>query len=68
MQESQFEELCGLWKFLFYKQNIKLVKLVGEHSILYDWKVCGYTSKDKIDPKRENIWKELNESGKIIYC
>ena len=48
--------------------NIKLVELVGKHSILYDWKDPGYTRKEKIYLVWEDIEQGLNESDKIIYC
>ena len=47
--------------------NIKLVQLVWEHPILYDWKDPGYSRKEKTDLVWENIGKELNEAGKLIY-
>jgi len=48
--------------------NIKVLQLVAKHSNLYDWKFCGYTSKDVVDLVWGNIGKGLNKSGKVIYC
>jgi hypothetical protein len=47
--------------------NMKLVELVWEHPILYDWKDPGYSRKEKTDLVWENIGKKLNESGTLIY-
>jgi hypothetical protein len=47
--------------------NIKVLELVAEHSNLYDWKFCGYTSKGVVDLMWGNIGKGLNKSGKVIY-
>jgi hypothetical protein len=41
--------------------NIKLVELVGKHSILYDWKDTGFTRKEKNDLEWENIKQGLNK-------
>jgi len=40
---------------------IKLVELVGKHSILYDWKDPGCTRKEKNDLEWENIKQGLNK-------
>jgi hypothetical protein len=41
--------------------NVQLVELVWERSILYDWKDCGSTSKDKVYLVRGSIGKGLNK-------
>jgi hypothetical protein len=41
--------------------NVQLVELVWELSILYDWKNCLSTSKDKVYLVRGNIGKGLNK-------
>lgn len=48
--------------------NIEVVELVAKQSNFYDWKFCGYTSKDVVDLVWGNIGKGLNKSGKVIYC
>lgn len=41
--------------------NIKVVELVAEHSNMYNWKYCSYTSKDVVDLVWRNIGKGLNK-------
>jgi hypothetical protein len=43
----------------------KLLQLVAEHPILYDWRRSSYSRKDKIDQVWENFGKGLNV---MIYC
>jgi hypothetical protein len=51
-----------------WKEVLKLVELVLEHSVLYNWKDPGYTRGGKIYLVWENTGKDLNVSGKILYC
>jgi hypothetical protein len=43
--------------------KVKLVALVGEHTILYDWKDPGYTRKGNIDlvggKHRESLYDQV---------
>ena len=50
------------------KETLKLVELVWEHSGLYNWKDPGYTRDGNICLVWKNIGKNLNVSGKILYC
>jgi hypothetical protein len=41
--------------------NVKRVELVCERSILFDWKECGSTSKNKVCIAWGSIGKALNK-------
>jgi hypothetical protein len=49
------------------ESNLKLEELLWEHFILYNWTHTGNTRHNKIDLVWENIWKGLNELGKIKF-
>jgi hypothetical protein len=63
----QASQLCVLLYRHECGSSTEHVELVGEHTVLLDWKDTGYTIRDNIDMMWENIRKGLKESDKIIY-